>query len=96
MWANRKRQQQDRPATGYAHLVREKVVVQTIDKRSIEGIVTGDYSDAERSPTIVLSHVQDLRAVVSDGRPATQAHPIPGDVTIPLEKIAAIQAGGRT
>lgn len=92
MWERKKKQ--SRPATGYAHLVREKVVVQTIDKRSIEGVVTGDYSDAERSPTIVLSHARDLRAVVSDGRPTMQAHPIPGDVTIPLDKIAAIQTGG--
>lgn len=74
--------------------MRETVVVQTTDKRSIRGIVTGDYSDAERSPTIVLSHAVDLRAVMADGRPTTQEHPIPGDVTIPLGKIAAIQTGG--
>jgi hypothetical protein len=93
MWAS-SRQTAKRPATGYAHLVRETVVVQTTDKRSIRGIVTGDYSDAERSPTIVLSHAVDLRAVLSDGKPSTQEHPIPGDVTIPLGMIAAIQTGG--
>lgn len=93
MWGMKKTTQ-TRPATGYAHLVREHVVVQTTDKRSISGVVTGDYSDAERSPTIVLSHAHDLRAVVSDGKAATQRHPIPGDVTIPLARIAAIQTDG--
>lgn len=93
MWGTTKTTQQ-RATTGYAHLVRETVVVQTTDKRSIRGIVTSDYSDAERSPTIVLSHAVDLRAVLSDGRPSTQEHPIPGDVTIPLGMIAAIQTGG--